>query len=118
MYRSAKECASTKVKRAMTTFAILGSGGWGTAIAVLLSQNASHRVRLWSAHPDNAAKMHASRENTRLLPGAKIPDSVEITSDAAEAAEAADVWVTAIPTAYLRATLSRFTNLRKADVPV
>jgi glycerol-3-phosphate dehydrogenase (NAD(P)+) len=102
----------------MTTFAILGSGGWGTAVAVLLAQNASHRVWLWSVHPDNVAKMRASRENTRLLPGVKIPDSVQITDNAAEAVEAADVWVAAIPTAYLRDTLARFTDLRKADVPV
>lgn len=102
----------------MTTFAILGSGGWGTAVAVLLAQNPAHHVRLWSAHPDNAAKMRASRENARLLPGVTIPDSVEITGDAAEAVEGADLWVTATPTAYLRGTLARFTELRKADAPV
>jgi glycerol-3-phosphate dehydrogenase (NAD(P)+) len=102
----------------MTTFAILGSGGWGTAVAVLLAQNPAHRVRLWSAHPDNAAKMRASRENTRLLPGVNIPEAVQITGDAAEAVQDADVWVTAIPTAYLRDALSRFTSLRKADSPV
>jgi glycerol-3-phosphate dehydrogenase (NAD(P)+) len=102
----------------MTTFAILGSGGWGTAVAVLLGQNPAHRVRLWSAHPDNAAAIRASRENARLLPGVTIPDSVEVTGDAAEAVEGADLWVTAIPTAYLRGTLSRFAGLRKVDVPV
>ena len=31
------------------TFAVLGSGGWGTATALLLAQNPDHRVRLWSA---------------------------------------------------------------------
>src|SRR5437899_2360086 len=102
----------------MTTFAVLGSGGWGTAVAVLLAQNPAHRVRLWSAHADNAAKLRQSRENARLLPGVKIPDSVEITAEAAEAVAAADCWVTAIPTAYLRATLARFTAVRGPDVPV
>lgn len=102
----------------MTTFAILGSGGWGTATAVLLAQNPAHRVRLWSAHPDNAAKIRASRENERLLPGVEIPDSVEVTGDESEAVADADLWVSAIPTAYLRGTLARFTGLRKADAPV
>jgi len=101
-----------------TTFAVLGSGGWGTATAVLLAQNPAHRVRLWSAHAENAAKLQASRENTRLLPGVRIPDSVQITADPAEATDSADCWVTAIPTAYLRNTLGRFTAVRKADVPV
>jgi glycerol-3-phosphate dehydrogenase (NAD(P)+) len=105
-------------KTRMTTFAVLGSGGWGTAVAVLLALNPAHRVRLWSAHPDNAEKMRAARENARLLPGVRIPDSVEITASETDAVDSADCWVTAIPTTYLRATLARFVNARKADVPV
>jgi glycerol-3-phosphate dehydrogenase (NAD(P)+) len=101
-----------------TTFAVLGSGGWGTAIAALLAQNTAHRVRLWSAHADRAEKLCRLRENDRLLPGVRIPETVRITADPHEAADAADVWVTAIPTAYLRDTLRRFTALRKADAPV
>lgn len=102
----------------MTTFAVLGSGGWGTAIAVLLAQNSEHRVRLWSAHPENATKLRESRENARLLPGVRLPDSLEITAAEADAVASADCWVTAIPTAYLRTTLARFAGVRKADVPV
>ena len=67
---------------------------------------------------DNAEKLRQSRENTRLLPGVRIPDSVEITASEAEAVASADCWVTAIPTAYLRATLSRFVGLLKGDAPV
>jgi len=102
----------------MPTFAILGSGGWGTAIAVLLAQNPAHRVRLWSAHPENALKLRESRENARLLPGVRIPDSVQITGNSAEAVDSAHCWVTAIPTAYLRGTLAQLADVRKADVPV
>jgi glycerol-3-phosphate dehydrogenase (NAD(P)+) len=116
MYRSAKVRPGRKP--IMTTFAVLGSGGWGTAIAILLAQDPGHRVRLWSAHPDNAAKLRESRENTRLLPGVRIPDSVQITGDPDEAVVTADCWVTAIPTTHLRATLTRFVAARTRDVPV
>src|SRR5262245_20241205 len=102
----------------MTTFAILGSGGWGTAIAVLLAQNPAHRVWLWSAHAESARSLREKRENVRLLPGVPIPESVKITDDSAEAVDGADCWVTAIPTKYLRETIGRFTPVRKADVPV
>lgn len=102
----------------MTTFAIIGSGGWGTAVAVLLAQNAAHRVRLWAVQADNASELRASRENKRLLPGVPIPESVLITADPAEAVAGADCWVTAIPTTYLRDTLARFVSVRTADVPV
>lgn len=101
-----------------TTFAVLGSGGWGTAIAVLLAQNPDHRVRLWSAHADSARQLRERRENVRLLPGISIPESVEITDDPAAAVGGAGCWVAAIPTAYLRDTITRFVPHRKSDVPV
>src|SRR5689334_13206021 len=101
-----------------TTFAILGSGGWGTAIAVLLAQKPDHRVRLWSAHAESARQLREARENLRLLPGVPIPDAVLVTDDPAEAVAGADCWVTAVPTAYLRGTISRFASVRAADVPV
>lgn len=101
-----------------TLFAILGSGGWGTAIALLLAQNPNHRVRLWSAHAASAREIRKTRQNARLLPGVTIPESILITDDPAEAVEGADCWCSAIPTAYLRDTLSRFGSLRHRDVPV
>jgi glycerol-3-phosphate dehydrogenase (NAD(P)+) len=102
----------------MTTFAVLGSGGWGTAVAALLAQSPAHRVRLWGAHAENVDQLRRSRENVRLLPGVRIPESVQITADPAEAVDSADCWVTAVPTTYLRTTLGRFTAVRSADVPV
>ena len=101
-----------------TTFAILGSGGWGTAIAALLAQDPAHRVRLWGAHPETVAQLRVTRENTRLLPGIPIPDSVEITDNSGTAVKDADCWVAAIPTAYLRATIARFVPSRSKDVPI
>jgi glycerol-3-phosphate dehydrogenase (NAD(P)+) len=102
----------------MTTFAVLGSGGWGTAVALILAQNPARRVRLWGAHAESVARIRASRENARLLPGVPIPESILVTGAEAEAVEGADCWVTAIPTAYLRDTLGRFCGVRKLDVPV
>ncbi|MDY3561660.1 NAD(P)-dependent glycerol-3-phosphate dehydrogenase [Gemmata sp. JC673] len=100
------------------TFAVLGSGGWGTAVACLLAQHPDHRVRLWSAHPERAALLNAARENARLLPGVKFPDALRVEFDVASAVAGADCWVSAIPTAYLRATLHRFSGLCGPDVPV
>lgn len=101
-----------------TTFAVLGSGGWGTAIALHLAQDSHHRVRLWSAHESVARELLKNRENVRLLPGIPIPETIRITHDPAEAIEGADCWFTAIPTAYLRETIARFVALRTQDVPV
>ena len=51
------------------------------------------------------------RENVRLLPGVRIPDGVLVTASEAEAADGADLWVGAVPTQYLRATLGRFRGM-------
>jgi glycerol-3-phosphate dehydrogenase (NAD(P)+) len=53
-----------------------------------------------------------------LLPGVPLDDSILVTGDDAEAVAEADCWITAIPTAYLRNTLTRLRRVRTADVPV
>jgi glycerol-3-phosphate dehydrogenase (NAD(P)+) len=87
-------------------FAILGDGAWGTAVAIHLAQNPDHRVFLWSARADNGRLLQQRRENVRLLPGVAIPPEVELTTDIKDTA-GADLWITAIPTLYLRETVKR-----------
>ncbi|GIW85329.1 MAG: NAD(P)H-dependent glycerol-3-phosphate dehydrogenase [Thermogemmata sp.] len=99
------------------TFAVLGNGAWGTAIAVHLSQRPDYRVKLWGALPETVEEMRRLRENVPLLPGVRIPESVVLTSDPAEAVEGADCWMSAIPTAFLRASLQRFAGLA-SQVPI
>ena len=41
---------------------VLGSGGWGTALAMLLEQN-QHTVTLWSHDPQKAEQLKLKREN-------------------------------------------------------
>ena len=101
-----------------TTIAVLGDGAWGTAIALLLAGQPAVRVRLWSARPENAALLRDRRENARLLPGVRIPEAVTLTADPAEAVADADLWVSAIPTVYLRETIARFAHLATPATPV
>ena len=63
--RSGRGCGQTSVRLMPTTFAVLGSGGWGTAIAVLLAQNPDHRVRLWGAHPQTVRRAQRRHARTR-----------------------------------------------------
>jgi glycerol-3-phosphate dehydrogenase (NAD(P)+) len=102
----------------MTTIAILGAGAWGTAIGLVLAKDPTHRVRLWSARPENAAELHQRRENVRLLPGVPIPPSIELTSDIGEAVAGTDLLVLAIPTVYLRTTLASIAGKIPVAVPM
>lgn len=101
-----------------TAIAILGDGAWGTAIALLLAQNPRHRVTLWSAREDNGRLLQRHRENVRLLPGVPIPQAVELTLDIRQAVARSDLWVAAIPTVHLRATLARIASTVAAGPPV
>ena len=55
--------------------AVLGSGSWGTALAILLARN-GHEVCLLGRDPEEIANLREHRENQRYLPGFSIPDSV------------------------------------------
>jgi glycerol-3-phosphate dehydrogenase (NAD(P)+) len=101
-----------------TSFAVLGDGAWGSAIAMLLAQDPRRRVVLWSAREENARVLRERRENVRFLPGVPIPESVELTTDIAHATAGADLWVAAVPTVYLRETLTRIRPLVRPGPPV
>lgn len=104
----------------MTTFAILGDGGWGTAIALLLAPRTDHTVWLWSARPEYGQVLRDRRENPLYLPGIPLPASIHLTSDLTEIVAARpDLYVVAIPTIYLRPTLTRSAaTLAAAPAPV
>ena len=59
--------------------AVVGSGAWGTALAIRLSRN-GHQVTLWSYRPDQVAEMEATRRNPRL-PGAVLPEDLSFSPD-------------------------------------
>ena len=99
-------------------FAVLGDGAWGTAIALVLNQNADHRVVLWSAREENARILRERRENVRLLPGVPIPQSIELTTDVKQALDGADLGVMAIPTVFVRETMRRIAPHVHQDLPI
>jgi glycerol-3-phosphate dehydrogenase (NAD(P)+) len=93
---------------------VFGAGAWGTALAV--SASARHEVLLWARDPAQAHAMQLERENTRYLPGIRLPDPVVIAQgEPALLASSCDLAVIATPMAGLRSML---TELRAVSVPV
>ena len=80
---------------------VVGSGAWGTALSILLSDN-GHRVRLWTHSREKADAMRRTRKNPALA-GVALPEAIEVTSDIAGAEEAGLV-LFASPSNYLRET--------------
>ena len=86
----------------MASVNIIGSGGWGTAVAIMLAKN-GHKVKLWSYMKDESESLKQNLEHKALLPGAKIPETVEFTSDISSCGNA-DLIIMATPSHAVRAT--------------
>ena len=103
---------------ARTKIAVIGDGAMGTTCALILAQQPSHEVCLWSLFSENIDQFRRAGENARFLPGVPIPDTVTLTADIDQALDRADLLVVAAPMVYLRDTLSgiasRFTKSRPA----
>ncbi len=57
--------------------AVLGSGSWGTALAILLANN-GQQVRLWGHNPQHVAQMQQAGCNDQYLPGIAFPANLQL----------------------------------------
>lgn len=84
---------------------VAGSGGWGTALALLLLKN-GHEVTLWSYCREESERLAQTLENP-FLPGVALPKELCFTSDAAQAREQ-EMVVFATPSFAVRSTAKTF----------
>jgi len=90
----------------MSRIIVLGSGAWGTAIALSLHRRGGHQLTLWAHSPEFAQEINDAGENTLFLPGFPIPAEITVTGDNAAVAEA-EIVVSVVPSEFLRSTLDR-----------
>ena len=90
----------------MSRIVVLGSGAWGTAIALSLHRRGGHQITLWAHSPEAAREIADAGENTLFLPGFPIPDAIAITGGG-EAVCEAEIVVSVVPSEFLRPTLAR-----------
>ena len=81
--------------------AIIGGGSWGTALSIVLAPRAES-LRLWVYEADLAARISHSRVNDVFLPGLRIPDTVQTTTELATALEGADIVLGVMPSHHAR----------------
>jgi glycerol-3-phosphate dehydrogenase (NAD(P)+) len=93
------------------TVAVLGSGSWGTALAVHLART-GHRAVLWGIETDELDAMARDRTNRRYLPGVALPPGVEIEHDFGRAVAQAEQLLLVVPSHAFREVLERV----KADL--
>lgn len=84
--------------------AVIGSGGWGTALALTLLDN-GHDVELWSFSENEAETLRVKRENP-FLKGITLPEALKITTDLACLSEK-ELIVFATPSFAVRETAKK-----------
>lgn len=84
---------------------VAGSGGWGTALALLLLRN-GHEVTLWSYCAEESEKLAQTLQNP-FLPGVVLDSGLRFTADASDA-RGKDMVVFATPSFAVRQTAKTF----------
>ena len=87
---------------------VLGSGGWGTALALLLLEN-GHEVTLWSYTEEESRVLRETRENP-MLKGVPLPETMGLTTDMG-AVKGCGAVVMATPSFAVRATAAKLKQL-------
>ena len=80
----------------MKRIAIIGTGSWGTALAVTAAR-AGHEVRLWSRNADVVKAINEQHRNSHYLQAVQIPVSVVATSELSAALHNAELVLFAAP---------------------
>lgn len=101
----------------MKRLAVIGAGGWGTALAVVLSPR-FQSVGLWVFEQDLAASMSATRENNVFLPGIRLPENVTPGTTLASALTDVDLIVSAMPSHHVRRLWAEIRPFVRPDTPI
>lgn len=95
--------------------AVMGSGAWGTALALVLLEN-GHQVTLWSYTQKESDVLREKRENP-MLPGVPLPEELELTADL-NCVKGCQVIVLVTPSFAVRETARKIAPLADPGTPV
>ena len=99
----------------MIPIAIVGGGGWGTALAITMAR-LERDVRLWVYEPYLVETMIATGENPIYLPSVRIPPSVRVSNSVEEVLAGVRIVILAVPSHVYRQVLSHILPLLNADM--
>jgi len=88
----------------MSKVTVFGAGAWGSTMAQVLC-DAGNEVLLWGRNQGVVDEINSSHTNAKYLAGQVLPSEITATSNLDEAFGFSDIYVLAIPSQQLRATL-------------
>ena len=97
----------------MAKVAVIGAGSWGTALAKVLHTN-GNQVTVWSIVEAEIAMLRERHEHVDKLPGVKLPEDMEFTTDLKAAVEDKEYLILAVPSVFTRSTAKSMAPFVKA----
>lgn len=93
-----------------STIAIIGAGGWGTALAITMARHGKP-VRLWAYESYLVETMIATRENPLYLSSIRVPESVQVSNSMPDVLAGADIVIIATPSHVYRQVFAQMLPL-------
>src|SRR5450432_2712365 len=97
--------------------AVIGGGSWGTELASGLGGN-GHDTIVWAHDAESARALNEHHENTKYLPGLKLPDKVKGTHDLTVALAGAEIVVAVNPSHVTREVMREAVPLLPRATPI
>lgn len=97
--------------------AVIGSGGWGCAVAVMLSDKGND-VTLWSWKEEESEAIRKNGENKEFLPGVKIDERIIHLTCALSCVSDKDLIVLAVPSRAVRSTAHAMAKFVRCGTPI
>jgi glycerol-3-phosphate dehydrogenase (NAD(P)+) len=97
--------------------AVLGAGGWGMAIANLLSEK-GYNIGLWEFDKTAADELESTRVLPSKLPGISLNDNIAVTNNLSAAVVGAEFICFVVPSQTLRATARKLLEIDLLKRPI
>jgi glycerol-3-phosphate dehydrogenase (NAD(P)+) len=97
--------------------AVLGAGSWGTALAKVLAEN-GYETRVWGRDAEQVRAIQTAHENTKYLPGIRLPENLSATTELAAALAGANLVTLVVPSHAIRQLLHELGNTLPEDMPI
>jgi glycerol-3-phosphate dehydrogenase (NAD(P)+) len=101
----------------MSRVSVFGAGAWGSTLAQVLC-DAGNEVLLWGRNAETVGEINDSHTNHRYLAGQVLPTTLRATTDLDETFAFSQIYVLAIPSTQLRATLNEWKPRFSADCTI
>ena len=96
---------------------ILGTGAWGTALAIHFAVH-NHRVNMWSHNAEHIRDMQQTRRNDRYLPNFSLPENLNLFVDLPDALQESELVLVVTPVVGLRSSVELLKQYGYGHLPI